>query len=184
MNPDGDKSEVAAETSSSESEPESVTEVLLWMCPEMYIYTIPPLQSGDGHRANSWDVNKWLWSGKLCVYAVGNTVQVRMLDTTTGALFAMCPVTDPSSKAIDPVVDSSRYFALRLDDGKGRHAFIGMGFRDRDDSYNFNATLQDHWCVPAAQHARACQQLHTCLLTDAAAFPFSGRAWRGRRRRT
>lgn len=36
---------------------------------------------------------------------------------------------------------------LRVDDGKGRHAYLGMGFRDRDDAYNFNATLQDHWCA-------------------------------------
>jgi hypothetical protein len=74
-------------------------------------------------------------------------MQVRLQDPTGGGLFAMCPVTEPSSKAVDPVVDSSRYFVLRIDDGKGRHAFIGMGFRDRDDAYNFNATLQDHWCV-------------------------------------
>lgn len=138
----------AARSAPSEASGDEVhPEVLLWSCPEMYVYHIPPLKSESGHRANDWDVNKWLWSGKLCVYAIGNIMQVRLLDATGGGLFAMCPVTEPSSKAIDPVVDSSRYFVLRIDDGKGRHAFIGMGFRDRDDSYNFNATLQDHWCV-------------------------------------
>jgi len=125
------------------------TEVLLWTCQEMYVYQIPPLKNESGHRANDWDVNKWLWSGKLSVFSIGNVVQVRLTDPTSGALFAMCPVNEPGSKAIDPVVDSSRYFVLRIDDGKGRHAFIGMGFRDRDDSYNFNATLQDHWRAAA-----------------------------------
>ncbi|EOD05960.1 hypothetical protein EMIHUDRAFT_438850 [Emiliania huxleyi CCMP1516] len=127
------------------------TEVLLWTCQEMYVYQIPPLKNESGHRANDWDVNKWLWSGKLSVFSIGNVVQVRLTDPTSGALFAMCPVNEPGSKAIDPVVDSSRYFVLRIDDGKGRHAFIGMGFRDRDDSYNFNATLQDHWKGVARQ---------------------------------
>ena len=42
--------------------------------------------------------------------------------------------------------------ALSITDGvglphrwTGHHAFIGMGFRDRSDSYDFNAAMQDHW---------------------------------------
>merc|ERR1719261_1283093 len=127
------------------------TEVLLWTCQEMYVYQIPPLKNESGHRANDWDVNKWLWSGTIQVKAKGNVLYVLLVDTTTGELFATCPVTEPGSKAIDPVVDSSRYFVLRIDDGKGRHAFIGMGFRDRNFSYDFNATLQDHWKGVARQ---------------------------------
>jgi hypothetical protein len=171
----------APETSGDEVHPE----VLLWSCPEMYVYQIPPLKSESGHRANDWDVNKWLWTGKLCVYAIGNVMQVRLLDATGGGLFAMCPVTEPSSKAIDPVVDSSRYFVLRIDDGKGRHAFIGMGFRDRDDSYNFNATLQDHWCVvcPHATGVARRTASPSQPLDGRASYPGAGRVWHGRRRR-
>jgi len=128
-----------------ETDAEANVEALLWTCKECYVYQIPPLKNESGHRANDWDVNKWLWSGSIKVTAKGNVLNVLLVDATTGELFATCPVTEPGSKAVDPVVDSSRYFVLRIDDGKGRHAFIGMGFRDRNFSYDFNATLQDHW---------------------------------------
>ena len=90
-------------------------------------------------------MDKWLWSGRLRLMSKGTVLKVLLEDATSGELFATCPVKSQADKAIDPVVDSRRYFVLRIDDGKGHHAFIGMGFRDRDDAYNFNATMQDHW---------------------------------------
>ena len=117
----------------------------LWTCKECYVYQIPPLKNESGHRANDWNVDKWLWSGRLRLMSKGTVLKVLLEDATSGELFATCPVKSQADKAIDPVVDSRRYFVLRIDDGKGHHAFIGMGFRDRDDAYNFNATMQDHW---------------------------------------
>eukprot|EP00948_MAST-09A_sp_MAST-9A-sp1_P002241 g2241.t1 len=48
------------------------------------------------------------------------------------------------------VKDSSRYFAIRIHSvdkksGKSRSQIIGMGFRKRDDAFNYVATLQDHY---------------------------------------
>ena len=117
----------------------------LWTCKECYVYQIPPLKNESGHRANDWNVDKWLWTGRLRVVSKGTMLKVLLEDATSGELFATCPKKSQDDKAIDPVVDSRRYFVLRIDDGKGHHAFIGMGFRDRDDAYNFNATMQDHW---------------------------------------
>mgnify|MGYP002853900794 CR=1 FL=1 len=45
----------------------------LWTCKECYVYQIPPLKNESGHRANDWDVNKWLWSGALKVTSKGNS---------------------------------------------------------------------------------------------------------------
>ena len=130
---------------------EEVIESTLWSCAECYVYQIPPLRNESGHRANDWDVNKWLWQGKLQLVATNDTLQIRLLDAATAELFAACPVESRDSKAVDPVIDSSRYFVLRLDDGNGKHAFIGMGFRDRSFAYDFNATMQDHWKSVARQ---------------------------------
>jgi hypothetical protein len=33
---------------------------------------------------------------------------------------------------------------LRIDDGRGHHAFVGMGFTERNDAFDFSAALQDH----------------------------------------
>ena len=47
--------------------------------------------------------------------------------------------------AVESVTDSSRYFVLRLDNGSGQHAFVGMGFTERSDAFDFNVTLRDHF---------------------------------------
>ena len=129
---------------SDNTESEDV-ESLLWTCKEAYVYQIPPLKNENGHRANDWDVNKWLWSGALKVTSKGNTLNIILHDEKTGELFATCPVKEKGSKAVDQVIDSSRYFAIRIDDGRGKHAYVGMGFRDRSHAYDFNATMGDHW---------------------------------------
>lgn len=43
----------------------------------------------------------------------------------------------------DSVSDSSRYFVLRISDGKGRKAYVGIGFNDRAHAFDFKVGLQD-----------------------------------------
>jgi len=65
-------------------------------------------------------------------------------DKTSGQLFAEAPIAEYPTKDIESVSDSSRYFVLRIQN-QGRSAFIGVGFADRGDSFDFNVALQDHY---------------------------------------
>ncbi|KAL7031629.1 hypothetical protein ACKWTF_007077 [Chironomus riparius] len=75
----------------------------------------------------------------------GNALNIKLEDKVNGQLFANCPVEAYPGVAIEPVSDSSRYFVLRIQDDNGRSAFIGIGFGDRSDSFDFNVALQDHF---------------------------------------
>lgn len=83
----------------------------------------------------------------------GNTLNIKLEDKVTGQLFANCPVEAYPGMAIEAVSDSSRYFVLRIQDDGGRSAFIGIGFGDRSDSFDFNVALQDHFKYVKNQEA-------------------------------
>merc|ERR1719277_2358809 len=66
-----------------------------------------------------------------------------MIDSGSGQLFAQCNIPNGEhEKYVERVVDSSRYFVLKITNGQ-RHAFIGLGFEDRNDAFDFNCTLSD-----------------------------------------
>jgi hypothetical protein len=65
---------------------------------------------------------------KVAVVTRGGDVALKLYRTAAGApdrLFAVCPLRRDGPAGIEPVTDSSRYFCLRIEDGKGNHAFIG-----------------------------------------------------------
>lgn len=70
---------------------------------------------------------------------------IKIEDQVTGNLFAQAVVKEMPTKAIEPVSDSSRYFVLRLTAADGRHAYVGIGFADRGDSFDLNVTLQENF---------------------------------------
>ena len=62
----------------------------------------------------------------------------------SGTEFAACPIpAGERPQAVEPVTDSSRYFVLRLLDPSHpqRRAFVGLGFNDRSEAFDFNVAL-------------------------------------------
>lgn len=121
-------------------------ELTVFQSKESYVYQIPPAATA-GHRAETWNVDHWLQEVSVAVVTSGEECFVRLLDAKSGDLFAECPIptSAPLITAVEPVVDSSRYFVLRVVDRQtGRHAFIGLGFRERMQASDFNAALHEH----------------------------------------
>ncbi|GJP50620.1 hypothetical protein CLOM_g9763 [Closterium sp. NIES-68] len=148
------------------------TEVVLFRLDECYVYKIPPRKTAASHRADEWNINKWAWEGAITVASRGDDCTIRLHDRGTSELFAQAPVRPDQPLPVEAVIDSSRFFVLRIEDssppaappasasnkaGKAaaaaaaaaapsvvRHAFIGLGFRERTAAYDFQAAVYDH----------------------------------------
>ncbi|GLJ38543.1 hypothetical protein SUGI_0785540 [Cryptomeria japonica] len=130
-----------------EEEGAEAAELLLFQTNECYVYMIPPRKSSASYRADEWNVNKWAWEGVLRVVSKGEECMVKLEDKNTGELYAQAFVRRGQPLPVEPVIDSSRYFALCIEENFGertRHAFIGIGFRERPEAYDFQAALYDH----------------------------------------
>ncbi|KAG8954184.1 hypothetical protein FRC04_000405 [Tulasnella sp. 424] len=116
-------------------------ESILYMCREVMVYRVPPRKSNAGYRAEEWgDLSAYLWKGRMRIIESSDKCNVRLEDPTT--VFAQSPY-DVSGTSVEPVLDSSRYFVLRVEDS-GRKAYIGIGFAERSDAFDFNVALQDY----------------------------------------
>ncbi|GJM93913.1 hypothetical protein PR202_ga10508 [Eleusine coracana subsp. coracana] len=165
-------------------------ELVLFQVAECYVYLIPPRKTAASYRADEWNVNKWAWEGALKVVSRGEDCIIKLEDKNTGELYARAFLREGEPHPVEPVIDSSRYFVLRVEEnigdkavlflssmifpwlnilpdvgfivshlilsvefvsiafdltnGRQRHAFIGLGFRERPEAYDFQASLHDH----------------------------------------
>ncbi|KAH9483956.1 Adaptin ear-binding coat-associated protein 2 [Psilocybe cubensis] len=116
-------------------------ESVLYIGREISVYKIPPLNANEGYRANDWgDLAKPLWKGRLRILENSKGAALNLEDSQT--VFARAEY-DPIRPSVEAVLDSSRYFVVRVEDA-GKKAYIGIGFAERSDSFDFNVALQDY----------------------------------------
>ncbi|KAK7335450.1 hypothetical protein VNO80_27295 [Phaseolus coccineus] len=142
-----EENEPRIQKSGGEIEDAEPIELVLFQVPECYVYIIPPRKSAASYRADEWDVNKWAWEGTLKVTSKGEECIIKLEDKSSGELYARAFLRNGEPHPVEPVIDSSRYFVLRIEEnigGRLRHAFIGIGFRERTEAYDFQAALHDH----------------------------------------
>ncbi|MFS7975384.1 putative PH-like domain superfamily, NECAP, PHear domain-containing protein [Helianthus anomalus] len=128
-----------------EEEEEDSFEHTLLVVREVSVFKIPPRSTSGGYKCGEWLQSDKIWSGRLRVISCNNRCEIRLEDPNSGDLFAACFV-NPGQRetAVEPVLDSSRYFVLRIEDGTGKHAFVGLGFTERNEAFDFNVALSDH----------------------------------------
>jgi len=112
---------------------------------EVFVYNIPPRPTNRGYRASDWKLDAPDFTGRLKVASRGPKLFIKIEDKVSGELFAQCPVDEYPGPAIEAVLDSSRYFVVRIQNDGGQSANVGIGFADRGDSFDLNVALQDYF---------------------------------------
>ena len=117
---------------------------------ETFVFKIPPKPDSRGHRAELWDRGNPVFTGRIKVLQKGKALMLQIFAPKKGVkpdaniggnlgatsdfeLFAVCPielaVKGPQADMdffVEKVQDSSRYFAVRIVDGKnGRSTHVG-----------------------------------------------------------
>ena len=60
------------------------------------------------------------------------------------SIFAECKIEESYDKKIDRCYDSTRFFAILIENDQGQKANIGLGFTDRNDAFDFISSLDDY----------------------------------------
>lgn len=138
-------------TTSRPLPPDSIQRVL-FVSPTVHVYNPPAVTSARGHIAASWTspVSRLIFTARLRVLETaiptpegGEKLKADILleDAKTGELFAASPYT--AAAVVEQVVDSSRFFAIRVQDPSGRKAGLGIGFEERSEAFDFSIALQE-----------------------------------------
>jgi len=117
---------------------------------EVFVYAVPRLATAKGYRAEDLNLPDPILTGYLKAFQRGDAELFLRVYQPDHVLFAECPISllpdkkikNPLDSFFIPVVDSSRYFVIKVMDKK-RHAFIAIGFRERSDAFDLKALLED-----------------------------------------
>ncbi|KAK1598236.1 uncharacterized protein LY79DRAFT_506520 [Colletotrichum navitas] len=136
--------------------PADAIQRILFIASGAHVYNIPPMTSNKGYTAAGWTERQiftarlrvletaWETAAAATPTPVGENhikVDIVLEDPSNGQLFAAAPYT--SISVVEPVLDSSRFFAVRVMDGQGRKAVLGVGFEERSEAFDFGVALQE-----------------------------------------
>ncbi len=135
--------------------PPDAIQRVLFIAPAVHVYNIPPLTSNKGYVASTWTANnnaRQIFTARLRVLETavpnpkspsGENIKTDILleDPSNAQLFAAAPYTIPT--VVEQVLDSSRFFAVRVEGEGGRKAVLGVGFEERSEAFDFSVALQE-----------------------------------------
>lgn len=133
--------------------PSDAIQRILFIAGGIHVYNIPPLASTKGYMAATWteDPKRHIITCRLRVVetaipqpdGAGDKVKTDVVleDPSNGQLFAAAPYGSPD--VVESALDSSRFFAVRVQDPSGRKATLGIGFEERSEAFDFGVALQD-----------------------------------------
>ncbi|KAI0406150.1 hypothetical protein F4802DRAFT_559544 [Xylaria palmicola] len=133
--------------------PPDAIQRVLFIVGTVHVYNVPPMTPGRGHVAATWTAEgnqRQIFTARLRVLETAITqpsgeekvkADIVLEDQRNGQLFAAAPYT--AAAVVDPASDSSRFFALRVQDEAGRKATLGIGFEERSDAFDFGVSLQE-----------------------------------------
>lgn len=112
---------------------------------ELFVYRVGPRTTNRAVKASDWGLSNPAFTGRLRVIETDGKLFLNIEDKTSGKLFARSYIDNWPTPSFESVSDSSRYFLVKLHSDDGRHAYVGIGFGDRSDSFDLNVTLQDYF---------------------------------------
>ena len=113
---------------------------------ECNAFQIPPPATARGHKAEDWR-GKQIWKGFVTVISKikgSKSKWIIQMVNDDKSIFAECRIDDSYDKKIDRCYDSTRFFAILIENDKGQKANIGIGFVDRNDAFDFISCLDDY----------------------------------------
>ena len=123
---------------------------VLFVASDVHVYGIPPLSSNKGFNAASWTspahpTAQQIFTARLRILETSRdsklSVEILLEDPKNGDLFAGAPYT--SQAVVQQALDSSRFFAVRVQGEGGMKATLGIGFEDRSPALDFSIALSD-----------------------------------------
>ena len=80
---------------------------------------------------------------KVLVVTRGRDTLIKLLRADNGKVVAVAPVRPDGPAAVEQVSDSSRYFALRVENAAGNTATVGLGLNKREDAFDLKSCLAE-----------------------------------------